>query len=97
MDIRLLYENIVVSELTDDLEINGVPLLYDSDSPYMFCNVERISTDARIELAQLDFEQNDVLVIKRYAKEEYLPGYYFISVKDVRGIVPRETYNAMIK
>ena len=93
-NISLLYENILVSELTDDLEVNGVPLMYDSDNPYMFCNIEAISQDAKTEIG---ISGDEVLVIKRYAKEAYLPGYYFISAKDVRGFVSRETYNAMVK
>lgn len=94
LDITLLYENILVSELTDDLEVDGVPLMYDSDNPYMFCNIVNMSPEA---YKQLGCSYDDVLVIKRYAKEEYLPGYYFISSKDVRGIIQREKYTSMVK
>ena len=49
--MRLLYENILVSELEDDLLMsNGVVTSYDSDSPYMFCEIKNISEQAMYDL-----------------------------------------------
>ena len=87
--IELLNDNILVEELTDDLSVNGVVVAYDSDSPYMFCRVINKSTSIT------DVVVGDVLVIKRYAKEEFLPGYYFISVKDVRCVIDEDFYKSL--
>ena len=47
------------------------------------------------EDAKKYFTNDNILVIKRYAKEEYLPGQYFISLKDVRGKMSKEAYSKM--
>ena len=88
--MELLNDNILVTELQDDLFVNGTAVVYDQDSPYMFCAVLGLSDDAKQY-----FTNDDILVIKRYAKEEYLPGQYFISLKDVRGKMSKETYSKM--
>lgn len=88
LDIELINNNIIVSELCDDLIINNVPVMYDSDSPYMICTVVK-SGDSLVE-------ENSIVVIKRYTKEAFLPGYYFISLNDVRGIISRESYEKYI-
>lgn len=91
MDICLYNDNILVEELQDDLMISGTMLRYDQDSPYMFCRVLSVSDEARDKGISLE----NVLVIKRYAKEEYLPGQYFISYKDVRGSILKEDYDTI--
>ena len=91
MNINLYGDNILVSELTDDLFINGLLVMYDKDNPYMFCKVEALSYEADKTISK-----NDILVIKRYAKEEYLPGYYFVSLKDVRGSITSSEYNKLL-
>ena len=48
--------------------------------------------DNTILIAQFAITKDD---IKRYAKEEYLPGYYFVSYKDIRGTLPMSTYEEM--
>ena len=48
--------------------------------------------DNTILIAQFAITKDD---IKRYAKEEYLPGQYFISFKDVRGKMTLDEYNKM--
>lgn len=90
MKIKLFNDNILVTELSDDLVVNGVVSMYDSDNPYMFCKIVALSDEASVNI-----DINDILVIKRYAKEEYLPGYYFISYKDVRGSLTEEEYNSL--
>ena len=85
----LLNDNILVSELQDDLMYNGTVVRYDSDNPYMICRVEEVSNEAK------NVSVGNIIVIKRYAKEEYLPGQYFISLKDVRGKMSKETYSKM--
>lgn len=87
--IELLGDNILVEELTDDLVVNGVITAYDSDNPYMFCRVVNVSKDVNA------ITIGNILVIKRYAKEEFLPGYYFISSKDVRCIVDEDFYESL--
>ena len=93
MDLIMFNDNILVSELTDDLMNNGTAVMYDSESPYMFCRVEKIAESLA---KQYDIYCGDVIVIKRYAKEEFLPGLYFISVKDVRCKVPKEVYDNLV-
>lgn len=92
MNIFLYNDNILVEELQDDLILKGALLRYDPDSPYMFCNTIAVSTNAH----DMGINVGDILVIKRYAKEEYLPGQYFISYKDVRGTIPLEDYDSII-
>ena len=90
MNIKLFNDNILVSELQDDMVVNGVMTRYDSDSPYMCCEVEAASDEALNYVSV-----GDILIIKRYAKEEYLSGLYFISFKDIRGCIPNDEYNKM--
>lgn len=87
--ICMKNDNLLVSELTDDLIVNGVATIYDSDSPYMFCKV-LVTCDSET------YPVGSILVIKRYAKEEFLPGQYFISTKDVRCVYLEETYNKLL-
>ena len=91
MNIDLFNDNVLVEELQDDLLINGVVLRYDSDSPYMFCEVISSSQNAK----ENKVNPGDILVIKRYAKEEYLPGQYFISYKDIRGSILKADYESI--
>ena len=88
MNVEMLNDNVLVTELTDDLMVNGVATMYDSEAPYMFCSVVKSVTGV--------FDEGTVLVIRRYAKEEFLPGYYFISEKDIRCVVPEEVYNNLV-
>lgn len=89
--MKLLNDNILVSELQDDI-LQGTVVRYDADNPYMFCKVLNLSDKAKEY-----FDENDVLVIKRYAKEEYLPGQYFVSLQDVRCKMSEDEYNNMIE
>ena len=118
MHINMLNDNILVTELTDDIFINGVTTIYDSDSPYMFCKPIMVAEEAMYDLMESNthskiydewkdandeeeliitkkYLSNIVLVIKRYAKEEFLPGYYFISSKDVRCVLDVDDYNTL--
>lgn len=90
-DIKLINDNILVTELEDDLMVNGVVTMYDSDSPYMFCKVISASDEAIKTIGLM----TDVIIIKRYAKEEFLPGYYFVSSKDVRGTLKITEYSLL--
>ena len=91
MNIVLFNDNILVNELQDDLVANGTVVRYDPDSPYMFSEVLVVSNEAN----EKGINVGDVVVIKRYAKEEYLPGQYFVSFKDVRGKMTLDEYNKM--
>ena len=71
MNIVLFNDNILVNELQDDLVANGTVVRYDPDSPYMFSEVLVVSNEAN----EKGINVGDVVVIKRYAKEEYLHGY----------------------
>lgn len=88
--------NILVKELQDDLVINGVVSRYDSDNPYMFCEILNISEESRTEMKLEKDIKDVVLVIKRYAKEEYIGDSYFISYKDVRAIIDKEDYDSLV-
>lgn len=85
-------DNILVEELTDDISIGGIITKHDYDSPYMFCKVLAVSENAKEELALYN-EEDTVLVIKRYSKEEFIDNSFFISYKDVRVQLDKETYN----
>lgn len=93
LEINLVNENIIVSELCDDLVINNVPVMYDSDSSYMFCKIEALDTNT---ICNNEVSVGDILVVRRYSKEAFLSGYYFISEKDVRGIIKKDSYNKII-
>lgn len=86
--------NILVTELIDNITIDGIVTRHDYDSPYMFCKVLLMSDDARKELGILD---ESVIVIKRYAKEEFIDDTYFVDVKDVRLVIDDDTYNKILK
>ena len=90
LSMYMLNDNILVTELTDDLMLNGVVTIYDSDNPYMFGEVKDVANEID------NIEVGDIVVIKRYAKEEFLPGYYFISNKDIRCKMPKEEYEKLL-
>ena len=91
IDLEVENDNILVTELTDDIVINGLTTMYDPDSPYMFCKAVAVAEDVPVLL-----DCKPILVIKRYAKEEFIPGYYFISYKDVRCSLSEEEYKKLI-
>lgn len=91
--IKTVNDNIVVKEIYDDIKINGILTAYDEDSPYMFCEVVDFSLDA---VSALKFNKGDILVIKRYAKEEFITGLYFISWKDVRCVISKESFEKLL-
>ena len=93
IDTIVLNDNIIVKELYDDIPVNGVMTSYDSDSPFMFCKILGISEQAKINL---NLDGDEILVIKRYGKEEYLSGLFFISWKDVRCSISSREYEKMI-
>lgn len=90
-----LGTNILVRELCDDFMCGGVVTKYDPDSPYMFCKIVNICEEAIDAMNILDSELDYILVIKRYAKEEFIDQTYFIDAKDVRAIIPPNVYERM--
>lgn len=88
--------NILVEELCDDIVSGGITTRYDMDSPYMFCKIIAISDEAQEELAILDPKES-ILVIKRYAKEEFIDKTYFVDSKDVRVVIDSDTYGKILK
>ena len=84
----LLNHNIIIEEICDDVISNGVSYMYDADSPYMVGRV--VNRDIDLDYLSL----GDIVVVKRYAKEEFTPGYYFISDKDLRGMIDPEIYES---
>jgi hypothetical protein len=88
--VKLKNKNIIVSELTDDLYVDNIVLMYDDESPYMFCKVK--SVDSSIT----DIEVGDILVVRRYAKEEFISNLYFVAEQDVRCIIKEEEYERLI-
>ena len=90
---RLLNGNILVEEIYDDIKIDNIVTAYDGDSFSMFCRV--ISLDNTVE-AELDIHIGDVVVIKRYAKEEFIGDYFFISSKDVRCVINENNYRELV-
>lgn len=93
LEVKMHNGNILVKELIDDIKVNGVMTSYDVDNPYMFCDVIKISNEAA---ENLSCDINDILVIKRHAKEEFVSGLYFIHWKDVRCALSKEEYSKMI-
>ena len=69
----------------------GKLIVFCNPNFYRYDNVRIVCRAYNIPL----YNTNDILVIKRYAKEEYLPGQYFISLKDVRGKMSKEAYSKM--
>ena len=94
IDIKTVNDNIIVKEIYEDIIINGVLTSYDEDSPYMFCEVVNLSQEASDNLS---ISIGDILVIKRYAKEEFITGLYFISWKDVRCIFSKQDFENILK
>ena len=88
--------NLLVEELCDDIVSGGITTRYDSDSPYMFCKILLISEESQGDLGILNPSQS-ILVIKRYAKEEFIDKTYFIDSKDVRLVIDIDTYNKILK
>ncbi len=86
--IEMCNDTIIVTELAEDLFVDGVFARYDSEDPYMFCRVYKTCT--------LDLNVGDIIVIRRYAKEEFLPGYYFVSIKDIRCKYSEEEYEKLL-
>lgn len=86
--------NILVEELIDDINIGGITTRHDYDSPYMFCKVLLISDEAKEILGLLD---ETILVIKRYAKEEFIDHTFFVDAKDVRAIISDNTYKNILE
>lgn len=93
LKMRMHNGNILVKEIIDDIKVNGVMTSYDVDNPYMFCEIIKISDEA---VENLLCDANDILVIKRHAKEEFVSGLYFIHWKDVRCAMSSDEYNKMI-
>lgn len=93
MNIDVLNDNIMVKELYDDFKVNEVLNAYDEDAPYMICEIVGISEEAK---EKLELDTEDILVIKRYAKEEFVSGLYFISWKDVRAKISKEKYKDIL-
>ena len=83
-------DNILVKEKDADIKINGIVQFNDGDSPYMFCEVLEVSPEI-----VLDIKKGDILVIRRYGKEEFIGGIYFVSYKDVRCIIEQEEFNKL--
>ena len=90
-------KNIIVEELCDDIVCDGIVTRYDPDSPYMFCKILLISEEAQKDLGIINFKEENILVIKRYAKEEFIDKTYFIDSKDVRAVIDNDTYNKILK
>ena len=93
INITTVNDNIIVKEIYDDIKVNGILTAYDEDSPYMFCEVVDFSLASA---GTLGINKGDVLVIKRYAKEEFITGLYFISWKDVRCVISKESFEKLL-
>ena len=86
-NVQLENNNIIVKELYDDIKINGIMQSYDQDSPFMFCSV--VCSD--------DYDEGEILVVKRYAKEEFVSGLFFVHNDDVRLSLSQEDYDKILE
>ena len=84
--VQLENNNIIVKELYDDIKVNGIMQSYDQDSPFMFCKV--VCAD--------DYDEGEILVVKRYAKEEFVSGLFFVHNDDVRLSLSQEDYDNIL-
>ena len=96
----LINDNILVTELKKDTEVEGIVMMQDTaSSPYMFCKVVEISKEARDAIYPDNYLERDVedsiLVIRRTAKESFVNNKFFISWKDVRGFMSTEEFNKL--
>ena len=94
VNVKSVNDNIIVKEIYNDIAVNGILTAYDQDSPYMFCEVVDLSDNAKDNLG---IESGDILVIKRYAKEEFVTGLYFTSWKDVRCVFTKEMFDIVLR
>ena len=70
-------DNILIEELIDDITIGGITTRHDYDTPYMFCKIIDLSDEARENLG-IVHKEDFILVIKRYAKEEFIDNTFFV-------------------
>lgn len=93
VEFGIVNDNILIREKYVDIKINDIPQMIDEDAPFMFCEVLEASYDSK---EALDISKGDIVIIKRYGKEEFLSGLFFISHKDVRCIIKPDEFNKLI-
>lgn len=93
MKLKMLNDSILVKEEYLDITVNGISVSCDSDAPYMFCSVVDLSSESK---EKLNIDKGYYIVIKRYAKEEFISGLFFVSWKDVRCSFTKEEYEELM-
>lgn len=95
--IKLVHDNILVTEVVKDSKAGVLTVSQDESSAYMFVKIIEISEEANSELYDkngmkpLD-KENQYLVIRRTAKDPFIQDKFFISYKDVRAIIDKEYF-----
>lgn len=93
--ISLIHDNILVKEVVKDSKAGVLTISQDSSSAYMFVKILHIADEAYNEISQvfdeghLDINKH-LLVIRRSAKDPFVKNSFFISSKDVRGVIDEE-------
>lgn len=98
--MKLLGTNILVKELTDNIVVDGIATRHDYDSNEMFCEVIKMSEEAKEYLysdGKHTQKSANIVVISRMTKSEFIGSLFFISYKDIRLIMDTEAYKKIIK
>lgn len=91
--IKVVHDNILVTELHKDSTAGALLVNQDESSPYMFVHIESISDESKEGLGLDDMFIDDILlVIRRTAKLPFVKNEFFISYKDVVAIISRKDF-----
>jgi hypothetical protein len=100
--MKLLNDNILVTEIVKDLKVGSIVMNQDDSTAYMFCKVVCISdealdfickeyTDKKSNIVYDELNSGElILIIRRSAKDPFIGNQFFISYKDLRGIITKE-------
>lgn len=100
--MKLLNDNILVTEIVKDLKVGSIIMNQDDSTAYMFCKVVCISdealdfickeyTDKKSNIVYDELNSGElILIIRRSAKDPFIGNQFFISYKDLRGIITKE-------
>ena len=106
-----LNDNILVRELQKDIRVgdNGLLEKYDDTNSFIFAEIISMSPDAfrffSESLNNYNGDEHDysikeiideyIIVIRRVAKASFINRGYFISYKDIRGLMPRKEFESL--
>lgn len=92
MIVNTMGDTILVKELKDDINQDGILVAYDDSNSFIFTKVISIPPKVKEELKDYGFEENSILVLSRIAKIPFINETYFVNKKDILGVMPEEEY-----